>query len=143
MRRTTRVLAESRMLAKSGISPIAQNKNEIVKYVETAKTSQINGLRNCGHTPMLLGYGKSQYAATHGRPVWIKGNKPACMTAKMVMASAKRLMEVRHVCLKSNRMAEISVPAWPIPIHHTKLTIANPHPTGMLLHPIPVPLAKR
>ena len=27
-------------------------------------------------------------------------------------------------------MAEISVPAWPIPIHHTKFVMANPHITG-------------
>src|SRR5262249_5370003 len=40
-------------------------------------------------------------------------------------------------------MAEISVPAWPIPIHHTRLTIAKPHPTGMLMPQIPVPLTKR
>ena len=46
------------------------------------------------------------------------------------MASAKRLMELRHDCRSNNRMAEISVPAWPIPIHHTKLTMANPQPTG-------------
>jgi len=34
-------------------------------------------------------------------------------------------------------MAEINVPAWPIPIHHTKLTIAKPQPTGMLIPQIP------
>ena len=28
-------------------------------------------------------------------------------------------------------MAEISVPAWPIPIHHTKLVMAKPHITGV------------
>ena len=58
------------------------------------------------------------------------GNRAAHMTAKMVMASAKRLMALRQPCLKSNRMAEISVPAWPMPIHHTKLMIANPQATG-------------
>ena len=55
---------------------------------------------------------------------------PAQHTAKMVMASAKRLMELRQPCLKSSRMAEISVPAWPMPIHQTKLMIANPQATG-------------
>ena len=34
----------------------------------------------------------------------------------------------------------MSVPAWPIPIHHTKLTIAKPQPMGMLMPQIPVPL---
>src|ERR1700730_7911251 len=37
-------------------------------------------------------------------------------------------------------MAEMSVPAWPIPIHHTKLTMAKPQPTGMLMPQIPTPL---
>src|SRR5438067_1837072 len=37
-------------------------------------------------------------------------------------------------------MAEIRVPACPIPIHHTKLTIANPHPIGILMPQIPTPL---
>src|SRR5215472_17023978 len=61
----------------------------------------------------------------------------------MVMASAKRLIEVRQLCLNSNRIAEINVPAWPIPIHHTKLTIANPQPMGMLMPQIPVPRPNR
>ena len=100
----------------------------------------MSGLRNCGHTPMVSGSGNSQYAATHGRPVWISGNRPAHITANSVMASAKRLMELRHDCFSRCRMAEISVPAWPIPIHHTKFTMANPQPTGMLTPQIPVPL---
>ena len=37
-------------------------------------------------------------------------------------------------------MAEMSVPAWPIPIHQTKLTIAKPQPMGMLIPQIPTPL---
>ena len=39
-------------------------------------------------------------------------------------------------------MAEISVPAWPIPIHQTKLTIANPHITGTSIPQIPTPRKK-
>ncbi len=39
------------------------------------------------------------------------GNMPAQATANSVMASAKRLMELRQVCFSSNRMAEIKVPA--------------------------------
>src|SRR6266849_4541710 len=102
MRLTTRLLAESRRLAKSGIRPMPQNRNETVKYVDTANTSQISGLRNWGQTPMVLGIGNSQYAASQGRPVCINGKRPACMTAKIVMASAKRLIEVRHVCLNNS-----------------------------------------
>ena len=68
------------------------------------------------------------------------GRCPAQTTAKMVIASAKRLMELRQVCLKSSRMAEISVPAWPIPIHQTKLMIAKPQATGMVMPQMPTPL---
>ncbi len=53
------------------------------------------------------------------------------------MASAKRLIELRHDCRSSSRMAEISVPACPIPIHHTKLTMANPQPMGMVTPQMP------
>ena len=33
----------------------------------------------------------------------------------------------------------MSVPAWPIPIHQTKLTMAKPHPTGALTPQMPMP----
>ena len=68
---------------------------------------------------------------------------PAQATANSVIASAKRLIEVRHVCLSSSRIAEISVPAWPMPIHHTKLMIAKPQPTGMLMPQMPTPFSTR
>ena len=48
------------------------------------------------------------------------------MTAKIVIASARRLIDVRHFWCSSSRMAEISVPAWPMPIHQTKLVMAKP-----------------
>ena len=48
-------------------------------------------------------------------------------------------MEVRQRWRKSSRMAEIRVPAWPIPIHQTKLMIAKPQPTGMLMPHTPTP----
>ena len=38
-------------------------------------------------------------------------------------------------------MAEISVPAWPIPIHQTKLMIGNAQPTGWLVPQMPIPFA--
>ncbi len=69
--------------------------------------------------------------------MWMSGKIPAQDTANNVMASAKRLMEVRHCCRSSRRIAEISVPAWPIPIHQTKLMIAKPHPIGALNSPNP------
>jgi hypothetical protein len=40
--------------------PTYQNTIETVAYVETANTSQMSGLRNCGQRPMVLGYGNSQ-----------------------------------------------------------------------------------
>jgi hypothetical protein len=55
------------------------------------------------------------------------GKIPAQITAKIVIASAKRLIEVRHFCRSRKRIAEISVPAWPMPTQNTKLTIAQPH----------------
>jgi hypothetical protein len=55
---------------------------------------------------------------------------PAHITAKIVMASAKRLIDVRHFWRNRKRMAEISVPAWPMPIQKTKLTMASPSPRG-------------
>src|SRR5258706_13733901 len=130
----------TRSVARSGSRPTYQNNSDTVKYVETANTSQIRGLLNCGQIDMLFGYGNSQYAASHGRPVWMSGKRPAHMTAKIVMPSANRLIDVRQPCLSSSRIAEISVPAWPMPIHQTKLMIAKPQPIGMLTPQIPVPL---
>ena len=46
-------------------------------------------------------------------------------TANSVIASANRLMELRQLWFSSSRIAEISVPAWPIPIHQTKFVIAK------------------
>src|ERR1700691_1889859 len=84
---------------------------------------------------MELGYGNNQYAS-QGRPTWIKGKTRAA-------ASAKRLMELRQDCRKSKRMAEINVPACPIPIHHTKLMIAKPQPMGMVTPQMPTPFTNR
>ena len=55
---------------------------------------------------------------------------PAHMTAKIVMASAARLIDVRQRWRSRKRIAEISVPAWPMPIHQTKLMMSQPHMTG-------------
>src|SRR5439155_15448205 len=52
--------ARSRTVARSGTSPRYQNSKEIVKYVPTAKTSHTRGLRNCGHSRIVSGYGNSQ-----------------------------------------------------------------------------------
>ena len=81
--------------------------------------------------------------ASHGRPMWISGNRPAHMTAKIVIASADRLIDVRHFCRNSSRMAEISVPAWPMPIQNTKFVMSNAQPTALLSPQMPIPLANR
>src|SRR5688572_5574680 len=70
------------------------------------------------------------------------GNSRAHMTAKMVIASAARLIEVRHFCRKRKRIAEMSVPAWPIPIQKTKFVISQAQPTGTLSPQTPIPSQK-
>ena len=70
----------------------------------------------------------------------MSGKMPAQATAKSVIASAKRLIDVRQSCLSSSRIAEISVPAWPMPIHQTKLMMSKPQPTGTLMPQMPMPL---
>jgi len=59
------------------------------------------------------------------------------------MASANRLMDVRHGWCSRSRMAEINVPAWPMPIHHTKLRMSKPQPTGTLGPHTPMPRKRR
>src|SRR3954452_19970813 len=142
MNRPVRDCDRSRSVARSGISPTNQKSSETVAYVETANTSQISGLLNCGQMFIVFGYGNSQYAS-QGRPVWNNGKMPAHATANSVIASAKRLIEVRHVCLRSRRIAEMSVPAWPMPIHQTKLVMSNAQPTGTLLPQMPIPFVTR
>ena len=55
---------------------------------------------------------------------------PAQATAKMVMASAARLTEVRHFCRSKKSTAEIKVPAWPMPIQNTKLVMSQAQAAG-------------
>ena len=68
---------------------------------------------------------------------------PAAITAKIVIASDARLIDVRQRCRNRNSTAEISVPAWPMPIQKTKLTIGQPQPTGTLLPQTPTPVKMR
>ena len=37
----------------------------------------------------------------------------------------------------------MSVPAWPIPIHHTKFVMSNAQPMGTLLPQMPMPVTTR
>src|SRR5262245_14045704 len=91
----------------------------IDRYVETANTSHISGDLKCGHRPRWFGYGMRKYT-NQRRPTWMSGNRPAVMTAKIVMASADRKIDVRQRARNRYRIAEMSVPACPIPIQKTK-----------------------
>ena len=51
------------------------------------------------------------------------GCKPPIASTMTVITSAMRVMGRRHSALDSRRIAEISVPAWLIPMKKTKLTM--------------------
>ena len=65
---------------------------------------------------------------------------PAVITAKTVIVSATRATAVRHSTLSRNRIADISVPAWPIPIQNTKFVMYVPQPTAEFSPVTPMPL---
>src|ERR1035437_8000279 len=71
--------------------------------------------------------------ANQGRPVCSMGNTPAQDTAKTVIASAARLMDVRQFCRNRNRIAEINVPACPMPTQNTKFTMKEPQSIRLLM----------
>jgi len=48
-------------------------------------------------------------------------------------------MDCRHGARNRYRMAEISVPAWPMPTQNTKVVMYTPHPTGLVSPLIPRP----
>ena len=73
--------------------------------------------------------------------MWISGKRPAHITANSVIASAARLTDVRHRCRSRNRIAEISVPAWPMPIQKTKFVMSNAQPTVRFSPHVPMPVA--
>ena len=63
------------------------------------------------------------------------------MTAKIVIASADRLIDVRHCWRSSSRIAEMSVPAWPMPTQNTKFVMSNAQPTVRFSPQVPMPVA--
>src|SRR5680860_512183 len=104
-------VVRSRIMAKSGKSPVYQKTSDMERYVEIAKTSHSSGELKLTHNePNWLGMGSTQYA-NQGRPMWMIGNNPACITAKMVMASAERLIAILHFWRNNSKMADIKVPA--------------------------------
>jgi len=86
------------------------------------------GLLKLGHIPSCSV--RQEPVEDPGPPEVEERYIPAHATAKSVIASANRLIEFRHVCRRSRRIAEISVPACPMPIHQTKQTMSQPQPTG-------------
>ena len=62
------------------------------------------------------------------------------MTAKIVMASAYRAMALRQRERNRSRIAEINVPAWPMPTQKTKLMMSKAQKTGRLFPHTPMPM---
>ena len=110
--------------------------------MDTANTSQSSGdLKFC---QMALAFGIGARNQTiHTRPTWKAGNKPAHITAKIVMASAARFTDVRHFWRVRNKMADMRVPAWPIPIQNTKLVMSQAQSTWLLRPQAPMPVMTR
>ncbi|MND05031.1 hypothetical protein D3C83_255930 [compost metagenome] len=54
------------------------------------------------------------------------GNIAPISSANVVITSAQRVTGRRHPALTSRRIAEISVPAWLMPIQKTKLVTKKP-----------------
>src|SRR5262249_61595013 len=79
----------SRIAAMSGTRPTMKKTVLTERYVEIANTSQTSGDRKFGQRKRWFGDGSRKYA-NHIRPAWISGNRPAVMTAKIVIASAPR-----------------------------------------------------
>src|SRR3954466_3602538 len=112
----------SRTIAKSGIIGRKRNSRLPVRYVLIAKKSQASGDRKLGQIIRRLGYGMSQ-KNSQGRPRWMIGNIAPIISANAVMTSAQRVTGRRQPALTSRRIAEMSVPAWLMPIQKTKLVM--------------------
>ena len=55
--------------------------------------------------------------------MWMPRNCAAVITAKTVIASAPRLIALRHLARNRYRIAEIRVPAWAMPTQNTNVTM--------------------
>ena len=80
--------------------------------------------------------------ASQGLPVWMTGNNPAVITAKMVMASAARLIPVLHCWRKINKIAEINVPACPMPIQKNEVNNESPPKNWIIVTQYAYPLGE-
>ena len=101
-----------------------------MKYVRPRRRPTAAGSGSSATCPSGSGCGKQPVREPRAADVDAAGRCRRSMTAKIVIASAERLMPVRQFWRNRNRMAEISVPAWPIPTQKTKLVMSNAQPTG-------------
>src|ERR1043166_5767438 len=99
----------------------------------------MSALRKFCQMPQLFGIG-AKYHAIQTRPTWTPGKIAAQITANSVIASAERLIDVRHFWRSKYKIAEIRVPACPIPIQNTKLVMSHAHPTGRFSPQVPTPV---
>ena len=53
------------------------------------------------------------------------------------------MIDVRHFWRVRTRIAEIRVPAWPMPIQKTKFVMSHAQPTGWLFPQTPTPVETR
>src|SRR5207244_7585449 len=97
------------------------------------------GDRKLGQIMRWLGYGISQ-KNSHGRPRWMIGNIAPIISAKAVITSAQRVTGRRQPAFTRRRIAEISVPAWLMPIQKTKFVMSNAQKTGELSPRTPMPV---
>ncbi len=129
----------SRTSAKSGIVGRKRKSELPVRYVEIAKKSHTSGDRKFGQICRSVGYGMSQ-KNSHGRPRWTMGNIAPIISAKTVMTSAQRVTGRRHSALTRRRIAEMSVPAWLMPIQNTKFVMSKAQNTGEFRPQTPMPV---
>src|SRR6266481_5215696 len=99
----------------------------------------MSALRKFCQIPQLFGIG-AKYHAIQNRPTWIPGKIAAQITAKSVIASAERLIDVRHFWRSKNKIAEMSVLAGPIPIQTKKWVMSQAQPTGICFPHVPTPV---
>src|SRR5262249_40507974 len=112
-------------IAKSGIIGRNRKSRLPVRYVEIAKKSHTRGERKFGQIIRLLGYGTSQ-KNSHGLPRWMIGKRPPIISANAVRTAAQRVTGRRHSACTIRRIAEMSVPAWLMPIQNTKFVMKKP-----------------
>ena len=72
--------------------------------------------------------------------MWQSGMMAPIKIEKTVIASAQRVTGRRQVALVRRRIAEISVPAWLMPIQKTKLVMSKAQNTGELMPHTPIPV---